>query len=342
MSTIRKIYNLKPYKGDVGIEIEVEGRSLATVVKDWRIERDGSLRGEEALEYVTESGVAREEIDETLGTLDLAMANANSEIVENTRAGVHVHVNIQNMTHTELANFATLYYILENLMVRYCGKYREGNLFCLRADDAGNIIPFVAEALQNKDLRALHTDEIRYASMNWKPTSEYGSLEFRAMRTTKDFTHISNWAKMLLEIRDSALTYSTPTDILSEYSMNTPEDFIQRSLGMFSELILCEGYEELLQKGMYNAQDFAYSVDWSGIEENIKVISEKRVAMSRLQEQRRAQLSERYSNRSTEPEVAIEGNIFQENNTVTRGPIYNWSTSERAVMAVNNNWDILD
>lgn len=291
MSTIRKTYNLPAYKGDVGIEIEVEGRNLINQAKGWRVERDGSLRGEEAFEYVTDKGVRRENIDDILGSLEKSMEDYGSEIMENTRAGVHVHVNIQELTHTELANFATLYYVLENIMVRYCGKYREGNLFCLRADDAGAIIPFVAEAISTKDLKALHTDEIRYASLNWKPASEYGSIEFRAMRTTENFEHISNWAKMLLEIRDSALTYTTPTDILSEYSMNTPEDFLKRSLGSFAEMVMFEGFEEPLQNGMYNAQDFAYGVDWAEIEESIARCAEKRKEMLGIQQHRASQLS---------------------------------------------------
>lgn len=42
-------------KGDVGIEIEVEGKNLPKhFEKYWRVEADGSLRGEDNAEYVLE------------------------------------------------------------------------------------------------------------------------------------------------------------------------------------------------------------------------------------------------------------------------------------------------
>ena len=55
MKTVMEWFRLSRGKrtdGDVGIEIEVEGRRLPITEKYWRMEKDGSLRGPENMEYV--------------------------------------------------------------------------------------------------------------------------------------------------------------------------------------------------------------------------------------------------------------------------------------------------
>ena len=63
------IPGLKPAKGDIGVEIEVEGSSLPPGTMTWRRERDASLRGEESGEYVLNRPVPYEELTEAFNEL---------------------------------------------------------------------------------------------------------------------------------------------------------------------------------------------------------------------------------------------------------------------------------
>lgn len=42
--TMQQLMGVSPTKGDVGIEIEVEGRNLPRAADGWRMEHDDSLR----------------------------------------------------------------------------------------------------------------------------------------------------------------------------------------------------------------------------------------------------------------------------------------------------------
>ena len=90
-----------------------------------------------------------------------------------------MHVNAQRMTMRQVGNLAAIYYVLETAFVRYCGGSREGNHHCLRREDAEFSYETLVSALESRRYRSLGTDNIRYASMNLRALSRYGSVEFR-------------------------------------------------------------------------------------------------------------------------------------------------------------------
>ena len=62
-------------KGEIGIEVEVEGRGLPNAVTGWNVVPDGSLRGESA-EYVLRQPVPRDKYEDTLNNLRDALSSA--------------------------------------------------------------------------------------------------------------------------------------------------------------------------------------------------------------------------------------------------------------------------
>lgn len=266
---VRDVFQLGANKiksGDLGIEIEVEGERLPETPTYFRMERDGSLRGPEAIEYVFDKPRSLKGTRKALDYLDKKFTERRSNFHESIRAGVHVHVNVQELNLVELYNLFTLYLLLEELLVRYCGPSRQGNLFCLRAGDAEYLISMLKEAVRTKRMRLLHTDDLRYAAMNVKALRDYGSVEFRAMRSTRDFDAIYNWAAILLELRQAAKGWEDPTRIISLFSELGAEEFVRSVLGDLSiHLEPIEGWDELLYDGMRNAQDLAYCTDWSKV-----------------------------------------------------------------------------
>lgn len=208
---------LRPHQmkeGLLGVEVEVEGINLPYLDGDWRTENDHSLRGE-SREYVMREPRSLADTHSVLENLGAALNAEGTEFIESVRAGVHVHLNVQDLTIVEMYNLMTIYYIVEYILVHYCGETREGNLFCLRATDAEYQINVVEQAVKKKSLNILGDDIIRYSALNLCSLSKYGSLEFRAMRSTKDFSVLHTWCNMIAHLKELAKKFDTPADVYS-------------------------------------------------------------------------------------------------------------------------------
>lgn len=265
MKTVSDWFSIPPRfftEGDVGIEVEVEGHNLPVTQKYWKMEEDGSLRGE-SKEYVLEKPSTLAQARLALKYLGVMYNKHESVVHDSVRAGVHVHINVQKLNIIELYNFMTVYIILEDLLTKYCGESREGNMFCLRTGDAEYLLHKLIEVAGNKRFNQLVTDDLRYASMNVKALGTYGSLEFRAMRGTRDLDAIYVWAEMLLGLREVAKTFKSPCEVVDNFSEGSALVFLQRCLGKHTGLFTgYTGWEKTIVNGMRRAQDVAYATDW--------------------------------------------------------------------------------
>lgn len=276
MKDVHKWFRLPAHHrtdGDVGIEIEVEGINIPFAKKWWRNEEDGSLRGPENREFVLAKPLSLGQCKEALDYLDQLYVDNVSVVHDTVRAGVHVHINCQRLTLIQLYNYITLYVVLEELLVRWCGEYREGNLFCLRTGDAEFFLRRVAQAAQLRRFDVLHHDDLRYCSINVKALGQYGSLEFRSMRGTRDLNLIYKWAEMLLNLREAAKQYEDPRQIIENYSHGGAEWFLRKHLGDAD--LWHEWADKSLKDGMRRAQEIAYCCNWADYyEKPVKMIGE--------------------------------------------------------------------
>jgi hypothetical protein len=265
MANVMKAFNVYAgYKtdGDLGIEIEVEGNALPITEDHWNMERDYSLRGE-SCEYVLKRPGKYEDVVRALDYLDMKYKLNNTEVHDSVRAGVHVHVNVQHLTTKQLFTFMSAYMILEEVLVSFCGEYREGNLFCLRIKDAEYLQYIIGKVANDKRYENFNSDHLRYSSMNVVSLSKFGSLEFRAMRGTRDLSVIKNWAKILLDIRNASMDFDSPLSLVEEIEKNGVEWFLERFLGTFTEEV-CKGKDinKYLSDGLVRANTLARNVDW--------------------------------------------------------------------------------
>lgn len=272
MRSVKDWFRVRAATGDVGIEIEAEGKRLPQEVdKFWKVTHDGSLRGEsmeECCEYVLKRPMSLTAVREALDYLAHQYKENEAQVDDSPRCGVHVHVNCQQLNIIQLYNFITLYLILEELLVKFCGKTREGNLFCLRAKDAEYLLYTLSQALEDKEFRRrFGTDDLRYASMNVKALCNYGSLEFRAMRGTEDMDTVYQWAALLVNLRKVGKTYPNPSEIIIGMSAGGYENFMHFVLSKEDASILMsyEGWEQMLTDGMRRAQDVAFAGDWEAL-----------------------------------------------------------------------------
>lgn len=258
------MFGLVPVKGDIGIEVEVEGRNLPReglppAFRDlWRIETDGSLRGE-SNEYVLRNPVHIKEVQNAINVLKNQFKESKSVVNDSVRCGVHVHTNVQNLSILELATFITCYLSVEELLIQYCSPSRRGNHFCLRAGDA-EYLTYIAQSAFDTG-RFVFNDDVRYAAMNLLALQQYGSLEFRALETPPNLDKIVEWAKILHTIKESSKKFNNPVDVIEKMSDSDGWDFVENLLGNYAKLFVKMDRKFLLS-GVRNAQSFAYGVDW--------------------------------------------------------------------------------
>lgn len=261
-SKVRDFLGLTKCEGDVGVEIEVEARKpLPTPcpTSNWRREEDGSLRGFSA-EYVMNKPVSAKVASEMLDFLRNLVSDTGSQPVQSYRAGVHVHVNVQEMTMEEVVRFALLYYCFEDVFVKYCGESREGNHFCLRIRDAESPLHILEMATYEKSLLKLNNDIFRYSSLNFCALFKYGSVEFRAMETREDFSKIEEWVEMLLALRDYSLKLKSRSEIAERMSYLGPEALLYEIVGEKNyKLLAFNGMEQQILQSMRGLQMAIFS-----------------------------------------------------------------------------------
>jgi hypothetical protein len=251
--------------GQVGFEVEVEGTRLPQELRSWHVTRDGSLKGDGAREYVLKKPLSYLGFCGALTELTEGYERSNSNVRDTVRAGVHAHINVQDLSVVQLFNFITMSVLFENVLAEYCGKSRVGNLFCLRTTDAPYLLKVMQDVATTGNLSLFYTDTIRYSFINLKALLEHGSVEFRGMRSTRDMQALKRWAKILLRVRAASLDYANPTDMIDDYRRDS-DAFVKRSLGPVLEYLATENMQELLDMGLRNAQEISYNVDWNKLD----------------------------------------------------------------------------
>jgi hypothetical protein len=253
-----------------GVEIEVEGVRLPKQEhlpeQLWRVERDTSLKTAEAWEYVMQKPRMIEGVNESIDILQSAYNNRNSIVHDSVRAGVHVHMNVQDWNIKQLMTFAVCYYMVEDILLHWCGENREGNLFCLRTRDAEYVLFKVFQALNERKLSHLKYDLIRYSSLNYCSLFKYGTVEFRGMRGTPDLSLIKTWVAIIDQLRTNSLNFSSPTEVLEWFSGEGEDGFVAALLPNYHHLFKCPDKSRVIRNAARRVQMLAFGIDWKALE----------------------------------------------------------------------------
>lgn len=264
----------KSIEGDVGIEIEVEGKNLPksegvySAPPPWKYKPDHSLRGAESGEYVLKSPVAFKNVDKALDTLWKDFKKAKTVFDESNRTSVHIHINCQQFHMNRLTSFMALYIIVEEMLSKWCGDHRVGNLFCLRAKDAPGIVRQIKWFIQTDGGSALN-DHLHYSAMNANALFQYGSLEFRTLRGCPDPQTIKDWVKMLERLYNLSAEFEDPREICQQLSAYGPTEFFYFIFGNTLDILMKgldmspDEVESSIFEGMRLAQELCYCRDWT-------------------------------------------------------------------------------
>ena len=245
-----------------GVEIEVEGEGLPSrdsFGENWRVTGDGSLRGESG-EYLFASPLQKADASKALVEIDKVFRRNKIKMTLSDRCGVHIHVNVADMTKTQLSNFITAYLILEDALVLSEDEDRHDNLFCQRASSSEFIFIYLSHCFEDFAFYSSIIEEnFKYAALNLYALRKFGSLEFRFFKTPSDFRKIIQWIEMLDNIREFSLKFTTPPEIIQFFSANGANDYMKACLQEHSNQITIDNFHDILWTSMRNVQAVAYS-----------------------------------------------------------------------------------
>lgn len=253
--------------GEVGIEIEVEGKNLPGFApEEWNVVPDGSLRNG-GVEYVLRQPIKRSAVADALKNLYKTLTAPGVQVNQNYRTSVHIHINQDNMKFRRILTEMCVYMMFEELLAELCGQERIGNLFCLRTRDAEHIIDAIRDAVQTGNYTFLRNKEqYKYGAINISALATYGSLEYRAFRGTIDPDEINQWVEILLDIKDSVDKFENPQELVKDYSVLGVHKLIEKIFRPQNAKILLgmKAIEPRVLEGMRLAQEIAYAIpSWS-------------------------------------------------------------------------------
>ncbi len=290
--TITKVWGKQsnPQAGTFGIEIETEVESASVYppftfsefyptkghqqsdtilgLPQWEAHTDNSLRNY-GLEFVLKKPLDFKEARQALD--DFGSVFVDIPFIKNAPAtSVHVHVNFQNDSFVTLANFLTIYFYIENVLMEISG--RRSNLFALPVRIAGNIIPAVVNFFKNIALGqpaggSVNINSHKYGALNVANLWTHNSVEIRSLEGTTDPERIKEWIAILEKIKIQANLFKDPREILLKIK-NDRRYF----LGVIPPSLLesVSRLDDMLDMNLPLIYPIVGAVDWDTVEEKYK------------------------------------------------------------------------
>lgn len=185
-----------------GIEVEVENHHMNRQPNDhvWLVKGDGSLRNN-GMEWITLPIEARYT---PIALQELLGEGLAKECCFSPRTSIHVHLDMQKHTTTQVVDVVMLYTLMEDLLYRYTGRGRAKNIYCVPIVDTSML-----HALSQRTLKQVLQNWAKYSGLNLLPLNTYGTIEFRHMHGTFDVTKVARWIRMLVSMVEYCLTQGT-------------------------------------------------------------------------------------------------------------------------------------
>ncbi len=274
--------NYKKNLGTVGIEIETEssnGYSLPDF-KYWRAEGDGSLRNF-GVEFILSKPLDPGSREYAEAMVEFDKFAKTQKFLDSTYTSVHVHLNFADREARHLANFITLYLLFENVLTRYCGPDRDGNLFCLKTKDSEasyllyrDLLKHIASGSTNYFLRSLNAARYKYSALNIVPLGTQGSVEVRTHPGATSSAPVDKWVKMLMCLYELAQKYNNPVEIMKEtLNLTNYRDFSRKVFGHYHASFDQNKLDEDVSENLIYAKTLAYAVaDWSTFGEVVHTV----------------------------------------------------------------------
>lgn len=197
---------------DVGLELEVEGQYLPGTVPHWNSKAEGSLQ--EGMEYITKP-IKRETVQLYVDNLAKYFKDCNTIIKPSYRCSTHIHVNMSDISVSDMLGFVTVFTMFEPLLLALCGSQRNGNLFCLSNYDTGDAIQSF-QLLCERIVRAgqgngFVYDRGKYSALNLGRLYDLNTAEARCFPLSVKGSEVQKWVDWLVKMKDMAVAQPDKT-----------------------------------------------------------------------------------------------------------------------------------
>lgn len=245
MTLLFQAFNLRPFNGSYGFEIELESttrNSFPKNLRDWHTTNDGSLR-HYGIEYVSngeratfhEAPIIWRHLIENL----LSSEYSDRLIFEN-RGGIHIHRNLQRLNPQQFCLFFCILHFFEDTFVYNCHPDRVGNHFCIQTCDAISSLEYFIYS-RSRDAwssfqRGYFVDQVpqenKYGAINWSCLSSRGSVELRCLESTLDFQKIMSFINTM----EAIYKFSTSINDIDFIRNILSADIIDNPVGVYEQV----------------------------------------------------------------------------------------------------------
>jgi hypothetical protein len=223
-----------------GIEVEVENvPNPVDSLNYWKLTHDNSLRNH-GYEYVSRPLRA----NQIEGAIQELTESLPPDHTFSERTSCHVHMNVRDLTISEIYNLIIIYMVVENVLFKWVGHERDENIFCLPLNETKFYQQI--EWFQN-NIRETIRNWNKYTALNLLPIQDKGTIEFRHMYGNLNPEILLNWINLLCCIKDTAKRWNTSKLETYIKNLNTNSEY---------HLFLTEifgGYTSFFEN--YNLQD---------------------------------------------------------------------------------------
>lgn len=233
-------FRLRRVKGDVGIELEIEGEGLpaAALTKFFTGKPDGSLR--QGMEYVSKPlprGVVAEKVNEVAAALRIIHANVRPTY----RCSTHIHENYLDATFGDVIGTYICWALAEPAVFRAIPEGRDGSLFCVSSYDSGDL-PGYFEGFCNRLADGFvqgFQPRGKYSSLNMTrlgpgEAPALGTLEYRIFPLSLDGEQVQQWAEWCGNIKSFVQKWAAEDPSFMEmvrWAEANPDNFLSAILG---------------------------------------------------------------------------------------------------------------
>lgn len=216
----------------VGVEVELENiRASFPASRYWRVEGDGSLRNHGA-EFVFRGPLGGRDLFHAIVELDSHLFQNNPDA--SWRCSTHVHLDVRDMTATQLKNLLIAYIVYERVLFRCSGWHRLKNNFCPALCFAQQMLEVLSNNWHKRDDRfmtGIRQNWDKYSAMNLVPIGSYGSVEFRMSEAKWRKGHLIKHCNRILSLKELAMSWEGTHDELIMHILNTaPTTIIKKGL----------------------------------------------------------------------------------------------------------------
>lgn len=229
----------------VGLEVEIEnilsidpGLQLCF----WQVDQDGSLRnnGREFRSSALPIGF----VEPALRQLFFGL-NHNIEFTK--RCSVHVHIDVRQLTPSQIMGFLVTYTAVENLLFQFAELSRRSNIFCVPITET-----YLLRTMNSKDpkewFQNLRDKWEKYTALNISNLSKFGTFEFRHMPGTSNIRKLCIWIDLISRMRTFSYKNSLTEIITTISELNTSSRYRQFVESVFEELTVHLDTSALLQQ----------------------------------------------------------------------------------------------